>query len=361
VRVATTVKPAGRATGILRRALRPFAPRFAWASVYFVVVFALGTAGYMFIEHWPWFEAFYMAVTTTTSVGFMEVRPLTVPGRSFTMVLVVLGVTGLGIWWGLITALIVELDLLGLLRRRRVMNAIAHLHDHFILCGLGRMGRVVAEEMMRSEVPFVVIERDPARVDDLREEHPNLLAILEDATREASLEEAGIARARGLAACLHDDADNLLVCLTARGMRRDLTIVARADDEETIGKLRRAGASHSISPNVTGGVRMAATLIRPTVVSFLDVTGGRDLALRMEEAEIPAGSQLVGRTLAEAQIPQQTGLMVIALRRRGEVETINYNPGPDTRLDAGDIMLVLGRQEQVVGLRNYVAGPDAGN
>ena len=344
----------------LRRAWRPFRDRFAWAAIYFLAVFLVGTVGYVAIEGWGWFEAAYMSVTTVTSVGFMEVRPLSPAGRTFTMLLILLGITGLGIWWALTTALIVELDLGGVLRRRRIMRTVEHLTNHFIVCGTGRMGRVVIRELVQGDVPFVVIEQSSDRADALIESHPDVLVIEGDATREQVLASARVGAARGLASCLADDADNLLVCLTARGLNPRLEIVARAYSEESFEKLRRAGAGHVISPTLTGGIRMAATLLRPDIVSFLDVaTTGADIDLRLEEAEIPAESRLVGQSLADARIPQRTGLIVLALRRGRGDGPPRYNPGPETRLEAGDIMIVLGRPEQVRQLRDYVQ--DGGN
>jgi voltage-gated potassium channel len=342
------------ATISLRNALRPFGRRFAWAALYFLVVFIIGMVGYMLIEGWSWFDALYMSITTVSSVGFMEVRPLSPVGRTFTIGLIFLGVIGLGIWWALATALIVELDLGGVLRRRRIMRAIENMRDHFIVCGAGRMGRVVIDEMRRAGHPFVVIERDAARIATLRDGDPEVLAIEGDATREQTLRRAQVYCARGLAACLAEDADNLLVCLTARDLNGRVPIVARAYNEESVERLRRAGAEHVISPNQTGGVRMAFSLLRPHVVSFLDcVIGDAGIELRLEQATIPPGSHLVGRTLAEASIPQRTGLVVLGLRRAGEEGPLLYNPGPETRLEAGDVMIVLGGSEQVQQLRDY--------
>ncbi len=312
--------------------------------------------GYRLTEGWGWYDAFYMSVTTISAVGFMEVHPLTSYGRSVTTGLIVLGITGLGIWWGLITALILELDLAGLLRRRRSMREVSRMSNHFIVCGGGRMGKVVIGEMAQSGRRFVVIESQPSRAGVLQKDYPDVHVLEEDATREQTLMSAGIDKADGLAACLTNDADNLLLCLTARGLRQDLTIIARAADEENIDKLGRAGADHVISPSVTGGVRLASMLLRPSVVSFLDVatTGVGDVTLRLEEADIPEESPLAGISLAEARIPQQTGLIVLALRRGGRAGPAQYNPGPETTLEAGDVMIVLGQDEQVERLREYV-------
>jgi voltage-gated potassium channel len=333
---------------------RPFRLRFAAAILYFLLVFLVGMSGYVLLEGWGWFEALYMTVTTVTSVGFMEVEPLSPAGRTFTMVLIALGLTGLGIWWALFTALIVELDLGGVLRRRFIMRNIGRLSGHTIVCGVGRMGRVVAGEMVNAGHPFVVIERDPARAAMAQGLYPGLLVIEGDATRDQTLKDAGVSKAAGLAACLQDDADNLLVCIAARDLNPKLVLVARAYNEESVERLRRAGADHVISPNYTGGIRMAFSLLRPHVVSFLDcVISGPGIELRLEQAAIPTRSHLVGRTLAEARIPQRTGLIVIGLRRAGQSGPPTYNPGPETRLEAGDVMIVLGNVEQVQQLRQY--------
>ncbi len=303
----------------LGEALRPLGRRFALAGAYFVVVFAIGTVGYKLVEDWGWLEALYMAVTTVSSVGFMEVRPLSPGGRTFTMVLIALGVTGLGIWWALTTALIVELDLGGVLRRRKIMRTIEALDNHFIICGVGRMGRVVVAEMVQAGHPFVVVENSPDRIARLRDSYPEALIVEGDATREQTLHNARVDTALGLAACLAEDADNLLVCITARSLSPRLTTVARAYNEESVDKLRRAGADHVVSPNFTGGIRMAFSLLRPHVVNFLDcVITEAGIELRLEQATIPRGSHLVGLTLAEAKIPQRTGLVVLALRREGQ-------------------------------------------
>lgn len=363
-------KAARRASGALSVAkpasfagtLAPFGRRFALAGAYFLVVFLIGATGYVRIEGWDWLQAIYMSVTTVTSVGFMEVRPLSPQGRWFTMGLIALGVTGLGIWWALTTALIVELDLGGVLRRRRTMKQLASMSKHYIVCGAGRVGRVVMAEMLEVGKTVVVIEKLPERVSALEELYPDVVVINGDATTEHVLTLARVQEALGLAACLADDAENLLVCLTARDLKPDLNTVARAYSEESLEKLRRAGADHVISPTITGGIRMASTLLRPNVVSFLDsATIGPDIDLRLEEAAIPEGSQLSGRSLADAQIPQRTGLVVLALRR-GRREQI-YNPGPDIRLSAGDVMIVLGREDQVQQLRDYASGEatDAGS
>jgi voltage-gated potassium channel len=337
--------------------LRPFVGRFGAAAVYFLVVFLFASVGYHRIEGWSWFESFYMAVTTVTSVGFMEVHPLSAAGRGFTTIVILLGVTGLGIWWALITALIVELDLGGALRRRRKVKRMENLKGHYIICGAGRVGRVVLREMLEAGRTLLIIEKNAVRAQRLEDDYPDLLVLCADASKERVLGEARVQTASGLAACLADDADNLLVCLTARDLCPGLPTVARAYDEESMAKLRRAGADHVISPTITGGIRMASSFLRPRVLSFLDsAILGPNMDLRLEEATIPEGSSLAAGTLADAKIPQRTGLVVIALQRNGETHDQLYNPGPDTPLSAGDVLIVLGDEQQVDLLRSYVEG-----
>jgi voltage-gated potassium channel len=337
----------------LRAAVAPFVPRFFFVGVYFAVLVVITTSGLVTIEGWSVLDAFYMAMFTVTEIGYGEVHPLSPTGRMFLVPIMVASVIGLGLLWALITAMVVEIDVGGLMRRRRVMRETEALRDHFIVCGGGRMGRVVMQELLQAGRPLIVVDHDSARLDALVEEHPRLLTLSGDATRDQVLAAAGVGRARGLAACLSDDAANLLLCMTARGQRPDLEIVARANDEETVEKLRRGGAGHVISPAVTGASRMAATLLRPSVVSFLDaVTLGSDIRLRLEETELSPGSPLVGRTLAEAKIPQRTGLIVLALKS-GDGRP-RYNPGPETRLAERDVMIVLGEPDQVQRLRAYV-------
>jgi voltage-gated potassium channel len=337
--------------------MRIFIPRFIGSLLYFGVLTVIGTIGYMWIEGASVNDALYMTVITETAVGFSEVIPLSQSGRTFTMFVLAGGVTGLGIWFALITSLIVEMDLKDVLRRRRNMKALENTSDHVIVCGAGRTGRQVMEELLSLGQEFVVVERDQRRINWIVERWPDVLVVSGDATIDVHLTEAGIDRAKGLLACLSADTDNVFVCLSARDLHPDLTIVARALEDETIDKLYRAGANHVVSPNVSGAIRMASMLVRPEVVSFLDVsTRSEGLDLRFEQAAIGRGSDLAGKSLAEARIPAETGLLVIALRKQAdESQDFIFNPGAESTLDPGDEMIVLGMPEQIERLRTYVA------
>lgn len=344
-----------------------FARRFAGIAGLVATLMVVGTIGFLQLPGWSVSDAVYMTVITLTSVGYQEVHPLTDAGRVLAGFLLVGGITTMGLWFALITSSLVEMDLAHVFRTRRAMKDISKLRDHTIVCGIGRTGRQVVRELEDAKEPYIVVERDGARLEQLREEYPEALALEADATRDETLTEAGIRGARGLVAALSADADNVFVCLTARDLQPELNIVARAYDAETVKKLRKAGADHVVSPNLTGGIRMASMLLRPQVMSFLDVvTRGEGISLRLEQVTIPDGSSMHDCTLEEARIRQETGLVVIAVRhpdlqtaenpdRRAGEGPLAYNPGPEEPLHTGDTLIVLSDETQIDLLRGLVA------
>lgn len=337
--------------------MRVFVPRFLLMFAYVGVLTVVGVIGYGVIEGWPLHDALYMTVITLTAVGYQEVAPLTPAGRNFTMLLLAGGITGMGLWFALITSFIVEFDLKDVFRRRKIMSEIQSLTDHIIVCGGGRTGRQVMEEFVSLAQPFVLIERDPERILELEESFPDLLVVRGDATLDMHLEAAGVGRAKGLLTCLSAEPDNVFVCLSARDLNDALTIVARAFEEDTIDKLYRAGANHVVSPNVSGALRMASMLLRPGVVDFLDIASrSHGMALRLEQAKISPDSSLAGKSLAAAGIPEATGLIVIAIQKKSAAsESFEFNPGANTVLEPGDEIIVLGQSNQIAKLKAYVS------
>jgi len=336
--------------------MRVFRRRALGALLAFGLLCVLGAIGYILIEGVRPQDALYMTVITLTAVGYQEVFPLSPAGRTYTVGVLVAGISWMGAWFALITSFLVELDLRNVLRNRRMTQRIEDLSDHVVVCGVGRTGTEVVRELEQTGAPWVVIEQDVERLARLRRMLPDALVIEGDATKDAELEAAGIHRATGLVAALSHDTHNLFICLSARDLNPDLTIVARASEEETRDKLFRAGASHVVSPEISGGIRMASMLLRPTVMSFLEVaTRSSDQALRIEELAVHEGQRIAGRTLEEARIPQETGLIVIAVRHPGAGGEFQFNPGSSTRVEAGDELIVLGTSDQVSSLRNYLA------
>jgi voltage-gated potassium channel len=324
--------------------------RGPWLAV--ALLFAVlvgGTFGYTVLEGWSLWDGFYMTATTITTVGFKEVHPLSRAGEVFTVGVIVGGVGTAFYTFTLLASLVVEGGLHQRLERRRRQRMLEQLRDHFIVCGYGRIGATIVEELRRQRVPYVVIERDPERVHEVIEQHG--LAVLADASSEDVLKRVGIDRARGLIAAVGTDAENVYAVLTARDLRRDLYIVGRAETEDAERKLLRAGANRVVRPYRIGARELAQTALRPAVVDFFELaTRSGNLELAIEQVTIADHSGLVGQTIMEANVRQRFGLIVVGIQRRaGRME---FNPPADAVMQAGDQLVVLGRTD---GLRELEA------
>jgi voltage-gated potassium channel len=292
-----------------------------------------------------------MTVTTVATVGYREVRPLSFPGQLFTVALIVGGVGTAFYTATLVATLIVEGGLHRRFEQRRLSRMLQELTDHFILCGFGRIGSIIAAELHQQGVPFIVIERDPQRV---REAVAHGWAAVEaDASREEVLTRVGLARARGLIAAVGTDAENVFTVLTARGMRPDLFIIARVESDDAEHKLKRAGADRVISPYQIGATHMVQTALRPAVVDFVQLATSSDhLELSMEQVHVPEGSPLAGRSLVASEIRQKHGVIIVAIKRAdGAME---FNPPPEAVIRVGDELVVLGRLSHVKALEETV-------
>lgn len=310
-----------------------------------------GVAGYHRLEGWSTFDALYMTVISVATVGYGETHPLSPAGRAFTIALIITGVGVLTYGVTAATAFVVEGTLTNLIGRRKMEADIGKLRDHVIVCGAGETGRYIAEELLKTRVPFVVIDKDGDRLTSL-ETLGRVLSIAGDATQDDILARAQILHAKGLIAALPQDRDNVFAVLTARALNPRLRIVSKAIEPGSRPKLAKAGADATVSTNFIGAMRMASELIRPTVVSFLDTMlradGGN---VRIEEVTLPPGSTLVGRTLREAAIYEHAGLLVMAV---GKHQAYEFNPSPEFRLQAGDGLIVCCSPEQQAKLRALV-------
>lgn len=307
-----------------------------------------GTLGYMLLENLTLVDSLYMTVITISTVGFREVIDLSSEGRLFTIVLIFSGLFIAAFTVTVVSSFVVEGEFRDLLRRRTMEKSIAKLKNHYIICGAGDTGHYIVSQFIKREVPYVVIDKDPSKVAHVIEQGG--LAVEGDATVEEDLLKVGIDRALGLLCCLSNDADNVFTVLTAREIKPDLFIVSRAIDKKADLKLLKAGADKTVSPNEIGGVRMASIILRPAVVSFLDVIiRAGEVTIDLEEVTVAKGSELIGCSLSEARIPERTGLIILAVKR-GDGETI-INPGPSLKLLNNDKLIVLGQEEQVVRLQ----------
>ena len=305
---------------------------------------SVGVAGYMVIEGWGVFQALYMTVITITTVGYGEVYGLSEKGRVFTIFLII---AGFGIMAYIVTTLtqaIIAGQIRAALGRKKLKKMIKKLKDHYILCGFGRIGSVMAKELAKEGVPFVIVERDPEVIKALEEE--GYLFLEGDATDDRVLLEAGIKRAKGLVATVSSDADNLYITLSARSLNPDLFILSRADDPDAERKLLTAGATKVVSPYIMGATRMANVLLRPNVVDFIElVVQRKHLELQMEEIEVEDDSLFKGKTLKDSGLRDEFGVIVVAIKRAG-MEMI-FNPSPEERIERGDILILLGERKNL--------------
>ncbi len=323
--------------------------RFLGAALSAVI--AIGTVGYHFLEGWSYFDGFYMVVTTLTTVGYGEVHPLSFQGRVFTIFVLISGVTLVLLTIGGLTHALLESELQSFFGRRRMDRQISHLSGHYILCGAGRVGRSVARELASKGAAFVVIDQNEAKFAQC---DPGWLTMNGDATKEETLRLARIDTAGGLVAAATTDATNLYVVLTARTLNPKLRIIARASEEDAAKHLRTAGADSVVSPYHFAGQRIAYTFLRPNVINFLDsATINLGMDLEIDEFNVSASSRLAGQALGTSGIRQQSGVIILAIKRDGKM---HFNPSPEDCLEAGDSLIAMGHTDGLKMLGQNAAG-----
>jgi voltage-gated potassium channel len=332
----------GRAIQTVR--LSPWWAGWRLSVVLLATIISVGTTGYVVIEGWDVFDAFYMTITTVTTVGYGEIHPLSRAGRVFNSGVIVLGVATVLYTFSFLMARLVEGDLQARWARRRRERMLDDLTHHFIICGFGRIGQIVAREFSRQSVPLVIIERDAERMHAAID--AGYLAVEADASSEEVLKRVGIMQARGFIAAVSTDADNVFAILTARLLRPDLFIIGRAETEDAKAKLVRAGADRVLSPYQIGGLQLAQTALRPAVVDFVQLaTSSDNLDLNMEQVQIGAGAALAGRSIIEANLRQRFGVVVVGIQRA--TGSMEFNPPPEAVMGVGDYLVVLGQAKNL--------------
>lgn len=319
----------------------------------FLVIF-IGTLGFHVIEGWSFLDCLYMTVITIFTVGFKEVKVLSPQGQIFT-IFVILGGVGTAIFaFTKIAEIAYEGGINKFWRRKRMEKKLKNLKNHYIICGQGRMGKIVRERLEEEKLPFVVIDNKEEKLEDLKQTN-SCLFIEGDATHEDTLTKAGIKKAKGLAALLPTDADNLYLVLSAKLINPSLFILSKALDEEAERKILQIGANKVVSPYKLSGLKIAQGLIRPTLVDFMDlIIRRKELALYMEELVVKKDSKLVNRNLTECDIRRTANVIVVAMKKPGK--DIEFNPSPDSKIKTGDILLVLGDKNAVNQFENIYLG-----
>jgi voltage-gated potassium channel len=303
------------------------------------------------IEGYPWFDAFYMTITTIKTVGYQEVRSLSRAGRVFNSFLILVGVSAMFLAVGAMTQTVIELELQDRYGKRRKKRMIDQLHDHFIVCGFGRVGRNASYEFQRASAPFLIMDRDEQRV--AKAENAGMLAVVADATQDDCLREAGVLRARGLIAALPSDAENLFIILSAKTLNPKLTVVTRASEEEAGEKLRRAGADTVFTPYSMAGRQLADALLRPHVVEFLDFARSNiGPQVTMEQVCVAPKTEFTRKTFGALLELRKSGVIVLAVRKPGGETT--FNPAPEFEVSAGDYLIVMGERSNLQKLERIL-------
>lgn len=322
--------------------------KFTFYSFAFLLIF--GMIGYKFLLHVDFIDAFYMTVITISTVGFGEIGTTSNASEMFSVLMIFLGVGIVGYAFSTVVAMFVEGKVGDLWKGSKMDRKISALNNHYIICGSGELAEVIINKFIREELDFVVITDKREDLDDYS--HHDILVVEGQSTEESVLEQAGIARAKGLLATLDSEVDNIVTVLTARNMNKDIYIIANSVSQSGNDKLLKVGADKTLSAVEISGKRMASLMIKPNIINFLDVvTRIGDVELDLEEVIVKKGSYLEDKNLIEAQIPKKTGLTVLAIKKIEDGKML-FNPPVDYTFKIGDILIVLGREEQVDKLKH---------
>lgn len=325
------------------RKLNRYIPRQLWTLIIIpAILLAIGTFGYPWIEGDPWsyFDGFYMTAITLTTIGYGELYPLSNKGRVFTIVLAYGGIFTLAYFMSELVRTVLSGELQDILGRQRMEEELAKMRKHVIVCGLGRMGRIVCYELERQRRPFVVIDSEEKPGDWKYEYGVHLQG---NATEDEILRKAGVERAKSLISALGSDADNLYITLSSRLLNPNLWVVARAEEEEAEVKLRKVGANKIVSPYLTGGIRAVQAVLRPSVLEFMEMANRPEFHdLQMEQIKVEAGSRMAGKSLRELRLNQDYSVIIIGIiRANGDV---TYGPQGDVVVEAESTLIGIGRR-----------------
>lgn len=322
--------------------MRDFRRKIIFSLILLLIIITFGTIGYMIIEGWGFMDSLFMTIITITTVGYGEVHDLSRSGEIFTIILLISGVGVILYVLSSEARILIEGELQDILGRKRLENKIKQLNNHYIVCGFGRMGKIIAGELMNKGVNIVVIDNNPAQLANVQ----NIPTIEADATRDDTLKLGGIDKAKGLVSVLSTDAENLFVVLSARELNPEIYIVSRTIDESSQRKFINAGANRVVSPYHTGGIKIANLILKPAIVDFLELaTKGENVELELEEVIINQNSEYVGKTLGDSNIGRELGIIVLAIKNKSG--SMKFNPTAKAVIESGDILIAIGQRAKL--------------
>ena len=327
--------------------------RLKYGAALLFFVFTFGTLGFHFIEGWSYLDAFFMTLITITTIGYQEIHPLTETGKVFDIFVIFLGVGSAAYVFASFTRFIVEGEMQRYFGRLRLDKTIMRMSNHYIICGNGRIGSLISQELLHANKTFLVIDKDPIIIENL--ERTGIPHILGDASDEDILLKAGIKRAKGLIATASSDMTNVYIILIAKELNPELFVLARAETEDSVKNLKRAGANKVVSPYLIGGRHMANIILKPTVVDFIELATGEkteDFIIQMEGFKIKEDSRLVGKTLKDAPIRKDIGLIVVAVRDNSG--RMIFNPSADMTISVDDVLVCIGDTESLRSMKVLV-------
>lgn len=310
-------------------------------AILLLLVIVSGTLGYQLIEGWNLLDSLYQTLITLSTVGFGEVKPLSPQGKLFTIMLVVIGISFVTYAATQLVQVVIEGKIGEIIGKRKMKQALKNLRNHYIICGYGRIGVVVAENLRLEGMSLVIVDKEAERVQAAIDK--GFVALRGDATQESVLMEAGIKQAKGIAAVLPDDPDNLYLTITARSLNPGIRVAAKAMTSEGAKRLEKVGTDTVIPLYTIGGERMSVALTRPEVLDFIDIAHGRDRHIRLEEIRLPSGCRIAGQSIAGAKLREKYGITVLVIKRGQEI----IIPGPSDTLAEGDVLLVMGEMARV--------------